>query len=88
MLGTHAHVIQPVRYVEGASGNAVPVVFGLGDLVSGWGKADFVLSWSGLFTCDFVRVYEGAGDALAGERGAVAAGDAGRGGRRGRGGRF
>ncbi len=75
VLGTHAHVIQPVRYVEGASGNAVPVVFGLGDLVSGWGKADFVLS--GLFTCDFVRVYEGAGDALAGDGGAVAAGDAG-----------
>lgn len=59
VLGTHAHTVQPVRLVQGASGNAVPVVFGLGDLVSGWGKVDYILS--GLFTCDFVRVYDEAG---------------------------
>ena len=42
VLGTHAHTVQPVRLVQGASGNAVPVVFGLGDLVSGWGKVDYL----------------------------------------------
>ena len=29
VLGTHAHTVQPVRLVQGASGNAVPVVLSL-----------------------------------------------------------
>lgn len=56
VLGTHAHTVQPVRYVTGSSGNTVPVVFGLSDFVSGWTVTDCILS--GLFTCDFVRVYD------------------------------
>lgn len=52
VLGTHAHTVQPVKYVTGESGNTIPVVFGLGDFISGWTLADTILS--GMFTCDFV----------------------------------
>lgn len=54
VLGTHAHIMQPTRYVTGKSGNKVPVVYGLSDFVSGWSLIDTI--FSGLFTCDFVRV--------------------------------
>ena len=57
VLGTHAHIMQPVKYITGESGNTVPVVFGLGDFISGWTLTDTILS--GLFTCDFVRNNEG-----------------------------
>ena len=53
VIGSHAHNIQPVEYYTGASGNKIPVVFGLGDFVSGWTITDTILS--GIFTCDFVR---------------------------------
>ncbi|MDO4533314.1 MAG: CapA family protein, partial [Coriobacteriia bacterium] len=52
VIGSHAHNIQPVQYFTGASGNKIPVVFGLGDFVSGWTITDTILS--GIFTCDFV----------------------------------
>ncbi len=52
VVGTHAHNIQPVQYFTGTSGNKLPVVFGLGDFVSGWTITDTILS--GIFTCDFV----------------------------------
>lgn len=60
VLGTHAHIMQPVKYITGESGNTVPVVFGLSDIVSGWTLTDTILS--GVFACDFV-VNE-AGDRL------------------------
>ena len=53
VIGSHAHNIQPVEYYTGTSGNKLPVVFGLGDFVSGWTITDTILS--GIFTCDFVR---------------------------------
>lgn len=57
VLGTHAHIMQPVEYITGESGNTVPVVFGLSDFVSGWTITDCILS--GIFTCDFVRGEDG-----------------------------
>ena len=53
VLGTHAHTIQPVEYVEGKTGNKVLVVFGLSDFVSGWDVTAPIIS--GIFTCDMVR---------------------------------
>ena len=53
VIGSHAHNIQPVQYFTGTGGNKLPVVFGLGDFVSGWTATDTILS--GIFTCDFVR---------------------------------
>ena len=52
VLGSHAHIMQPTKYVTGDSGNTVLVVYGLSDFVSGWTLTDCILS--GLFTCDFV----------------------------------
>ena len=58
VLGTHAHIMQPVEYITGPSGNTIPVVFGLSDFVSGWTITDCILS--GIFTCDFVRAEDGS----------------------------
>ena len=44
--------MQPIRYVTGASGKRVPVVYGLSDFITGWTLTDTILS--GMFTCDFV----------------------------------
>ncbi len=52
VLGSHAHIMQPVEYVTGPSGNTIPVVYGLSDIVSGWTLTDTILS--GIVTCDFV----------------------------------
>lgn len=60
VLGTHAHIMQPVKYVTGETGNTIPVVFGLGDFISGWTLTDTILS--GLFTCEFVRNEAGGVD--------------------------
>lgn len=57
VLGSHAHIMQPTKYVTGDSGNTVLVVYGLSDFVSGWTLTDCILS--GLFTCDFVWNGEG-----------------------------
>lgn len=57
VLGSHAHSMQPTRYVTGSSGKVVPVVYGLSDFVSGWTITDTIIS--GLFTCDFVKVANG-----------------------------
>lgn len=51
VLGTHAHSMQPTKYVTGESGNTIPVVFGLSDFVSGWTKTNTILS--GLLTGEF-----------------------------------
>lgn len=63
VLGSHAHVTQPIRYVTGESGKTVPVVFGMSDLVSGWDKIDAIMS--GLFTCTFT--FDEDGDAVLSE---------------------
>ena len=52
VLGSHAHIMQPVEYVTGSSGNTIPVVYGLSDIISGWTLTDTILS--GIVTCDFV----------------------------------
>ncbi len=51
VLGTHAHIMQPTKYITGADSNVTPVVFGLSDFISGWTITDTILS--GIFTCDF-----------------------------------
>ena len=54
VIGSHAHVIQPMEWLEGADGGRTLVVYGLGDLWSGYFDApDCILS--GMFTCEFVR---------------------------------
>lgn len=57
VVGTHAHAIQPVQYFTSSSGNKMPVVFGLGDFITGSTTVDSLLS--GIFTCDFVRGADG-----------------------------
>lgn len=57
VLGSHAHITQPVKLVKGKKGNVVPVVFGMSDFVSGWTLTDTILS--GIFTCDFVKTDDG-----------------------------
>ena len=60
VLGTHAHIMQPVKYITGSSGNTVPVCFGLSDFISGWTLTDTILS--GIFTCSFTRNDDGGVD--------------------------
>lgn len=67
VIGSHAHVIQPVQYVgrgiqttDGSgvsSDNGMLCVYGLGDFVSGYTLPKTILS--GMFTCDFVLDDEG-----------------------------
>ena len=52
VLGSHAHILQPIRYYTGPSGKQIPVVFGLSDFITGWTITDTILS--GMYTCDFV----------------------------------
>ena len=52
VVGSHAHIMQPIRYVTGTSGKKVPVVYGLSDFITGWTLTDTILS--GMFSCDFV----------------------------------
>ncbi|MGI6221663.1 MAG: CapA family protein [Coriobacteriales bacterium] len=49
VIGSHAHIIQPVEMYTSSTGKQVPVVFGLGNLTSGWDTAEYLLS--GLFSC-------------------------------------
>ena len=51
VIGSHAHILQPIRYYTSPSGKQVPVVFGLSDFITGWTLTDTILS--GMFTCDF-----------------------------------
>ena len=36
VIGSHAHIMQPIRYYTGPSGKQIPVVFGLSDFITGW----------------------------------------------------
>ena len=59
VLCSHAHVIQPIAWVERSDGSGSTLVaYGLGDFVSGYHKPDCVLS--GMLSCDFVRGEDGA----------------------------
>ena len=51
VIGSHAHIMQPIRYYEGPTGKQIPVVFGLSDFITGWTLTDTILS--GMFSCDF-----------------------------------
>ncbi len=65
VVGSHAHVIQPVKYVSRgiqstddevsstSSADSMLCVYGLGDFVSGYTLPKTILS--GMFTCEFVR---------------------------------
>ena len=52
VIGSHAHILQPVHMYTSPSGKQVPVVFGLSDFITGWTLTDTILS--GAFSCDFV----------------------------------
>ena len=52
VIGSHAHIMQPMKYFTSKSGKEVPVIFGLSDFICGWSLTNTILS--GLFTCDFV----------------------------------
>ena len=59
VLCSHAHVIQPMAWVQPSDGSGSTLVaYGLGDFVSGYHKPDCVLS--GMLSCDFVRGEDGA----------------------------
>lgn len=66
MIGSHAHVIQPVEWVERSGGGEMLVAYGLGDFLSGYENRPATIM-SGMLTCDFVRVSSddgsGSGDA-------------------------
>ena len=51
VIGSHAHIMQPIRYYTGPSGKQIPVVFGLSDFITGWTLTDTILS--GMFSCNF-----------------------------------
>lgn len=55
VIGSHAHVIQPVEWLGRKDGGRMPVAYGLGDFVSGYrNHPDTIMS--GMLSCDFVRV--------------------------------
>lgn len=67
VVGSHSHVIQPVRYVARGikstddsvanTADSMLCVYGLGDFLSGYTLPKTILS--GMFTCDFVRDSKG-----------------------------
>ena len=59
VIGSHVHVIQPIRWIERADGGKMLCAFGMGDFVSGYTDyPDTILS--GMVSCDFVRGSGGA----------------------------
>lgn len=55
VIGSHAHVIQPVEWLTRKDGTRMPVAYGLGDFVSGYhNNPDTIMS--GMLSCEFVRV--------------------------------
>ena len=62
VIGSHAHVIQPVEWIKRAGGGRMLCAFGLGDFVSGYhDNPKTVLS--GMLSFDFARMAEDAGAA-------------------------
>lgn len=53
VIGSHVHVIQPMRWLDRADGGKMLAVYGMGDFVSGYEDyPDTILS--GEFSCEFV----------------------------------
>ena len=63
VIGSHAHVIQPVEWVEREGGGKMLCAYGLGDFASGYRNSPNCIM-SGMLSCDFVRA---DGDAAAGD---------------------
>ena len=53
VIGSHVHVIQPMEWLNGNGGKTL-VVYGMGDFLSNYQKATYVLS--GMFSCTFKRI--------------------------------
>ena len=53
VIGTHPHVIQPIEYYTGINGNSLPVIYSLGNCVSG--MIEFRNMVEGMITFDFVQ---------------------------------
>lgn len=76
VIGSHAHVIQPMEWLRAPDGQEVLAVYGLGDFISGYhNNPDTIMS--GMFSCVFERVKaEGAGKDGSGSDGRAASDDA------------
>lgn len=55
VIGSHAHVIQPMAWVNGANGGKTLVVYGLGDVWSGYHDYPECI-FSGMMSCEFVKL--------------------------------
>lgn len=53
VIGTHPHVIQPVTWVTGSSGNNTLVVYSLGNFIGG--MLDMYNNLSGMISFDFIK---------------------------------
>lgn len=55
VIGSHAHVIQSMEWLDAADGGKMLAVYGLGDFLSGYHNNPKTIL-SGMFTCTFERV--------------------------------
>ena len=55
VLGSHPHVIGPLAWVEGASGNRTLVAYSLGNFLSNHEAPTMENELGGMLSCDFVR---------------------------------
>ncbi len=60
VLGSHPHVIGPMRWVEGKDGNRTLVAYSLGNFVSRHEAPSPKNELEGMLSCDFVRGEDGA----------------------------
>lgn len=61
VIGSHAHVIQPVEWIERPDGSKMLCAYGLGDFVAGYtGRPETIMS--GMITFDFVRTGDASTD--------------------------
>ncbi|MDO4850109.1 MAG: CapA family protein [Coriobacteriia bacterium] len=59
VLGSHPHVIGPMRWVEGKDGNQTLVAYSLGNFVSRHEAPSPKNELEGMLSCDFVRAEDG-----------------------------
>jgi len=55
ILGSHPHVVGPLEWVEGASGNKTLVAFSLGNFLSHHDYPEPINELGGMLSCDFVK---------------------------------
>lgn len=60
VLGSHPHVIGPMRWVEGKNGNQTLVAYSLGNFVSRHEVPSPKNELEGMLSCDFVRAEDGS----------------------------